>query len=148
MEQINATYKDYLFSSDKNLMQWSFIHSWISKESYWAMNIPIETVMIAGENSYCIGVFDNGSQIGYTRIITDYATFAYLADVFIIKEHRAKGLSKYIMELIMNLDWIKGLRRLMLTTLDAQELYNQFGFHPPLYPERIMEIRRDNIYGN
>ncbi len=146
MEQINSIYKDYLFSSDKSKMQWSFIQEWIATESYWAKKIPIETVKRAAENSYCVAVFCKEKQVGYMRVITDYATFSYLADVFIINEHRGKGLSKKMIELVMKLDWIQGLRRLMLTTLDAQELYGKFGFHTPIYPERIMEIRRDNVY--
>lgn len=146
MQQINHTQGEYHFSSDKNLMQWESIHEWLSKESYWSKNIPYKTVRSAGENSFCIGVFYQDQQVGYARIITDYNTFGYLADVYIISEHRKKRLSKIMMECIMQLEWVSGLRRFMLATLDAHDLYKQYGFVQPIHPNRLMEINKPDIY--
>jgi GNAT superfamily N-acetyltransferase len=124
------------------------IHDFLSKESYWARGIPRETVETSLQHSFCVGVFDDESQIGFARFVTDYATFAYLADVYVLKEYRGKGLSKMLMEYIMELEWTKGLRRLLLATLDAHALYKRFGFEPPENPEWLMEIKRKNIYKN
>lgn len=127
-------------------MQWQFIHSWLTSESYWAKDIPFEIVKTAGENAFCIGIFHDGKQVGYARVITDYAVFGYLADVFVVKEHRGNGLSKFLLEKIMKLEWITRLRIFMLSTMDAQELYKLYGFKNPKYPERIMEIKKLNMY--
>ena len=85
-------------------------------------------------------------QIGFARLITDYTTFAYLADVYILEQHRGEGLSKKLMEYIMSLDNVKGMRRILLATLDAHALYSKFGFQSPENPERLMEIKRNNLY--
>ena len=146
MHSINLSHFDYHFSSDKKLMQWKVIHAWLCNESYWAKNIPFELVKAAGENSFCIGVFYENIQIGYARIITDYNTFGYLADVFIVAGYRKKGLSKIMMSQIMQLDWVKKLRRFMLATLDAHDLYRQYGFVNPKKPDRLMEINQSGIY--
>jgi GNAT superfamily N-acetyltransferase len=146
MKQIDHTFFEYHFSSDKSLMQWNAIHDWLSTQSYWSKNIPFETVKSAGENSFCIGVFYQDVQVGYARIITDFSTFGYLADVYIVQAHRKKGLSKQLMECIMQLDWIHGLRKFMLATQDAHELYKKYGFVPPVNPNRLMEISKPEIY--
>lgn len=86
--------------------------------------------------------------MGFARIITDYAVFGYLADVFVLKEHRGNGLAKFLLEQIMNLEWITRLRILMLSTMDAQELYKLYGFKNPKFPERIMEIKKLDMYSN
>jgi len=122
------------------------IHNFLSKESYWAKGIPLETVEISLKNSFCAGLFDDNTQIGFARFVTDYATFAYLADVYVLKEHRGKGLSKMLMKYIMDLEWTKGLRRMLLATLDAHSLYQQFGFQSPRNPEWLMELKRNNLY--
>ena len=122
------------------------VHRFLSSESYWAKGIPYETIEISMKNSFCIGIFSEGQQIGFARLITDYATFAYLADVYILKDHRGKGLSKMMMDFIMKLDFLPGLRRTLLATLDAHLLYRQFGFDAVENPERFMEIKRTNIY--
>lgn len=122
------------------------IHNFLSKESYWAKGIPFETVETSLKNSFCVGVFDAKIQIGFARFVTDYATFAYLADVYVLKEHRGKGLSKILINHIMDLEWTKGLRRMLLATLDAHSLYKQFGFQSPENPEWLMEIKRNNLY--
>ncbi|WP_144282092.1 GNAT family N-acetyltransferase [Chryseobacterium echinoideorum] len=122
------------------------IHQFLSTESYWAKGIPLETVSAALKNSFCIGLFEDEKQIGFARLITDYATFGYLADVYILKEYRGNGLSKMMMKYIMELDFVKGLRRTLLATLDAHSLYRQFGFQSPENPERLMEIKNNNLY--
>jgi len=124
------------------------IHDFLSKESYWAQGIPLETVETALKNSFCVGVFDGKIQVGFARLVTDYATFAYLADVYIRKAYRKKGLSKLLMKYIMDMEWTKGLRRILLATLDAHSLYQQFGFHLSENPEWFMEIKRNNLYVN
>lgn len=127
-------------------MQLPRIHHWLHHRSYWAKGIPLETVQTMIANSFCIGVFGDGVQIGFARFVTDYAVFAYLADVYIEEEHRGQGLSKQMMEVLMSQPWIKALRRLALGTMDAHGLYKQFGFEPLEHPERLMEITRPDIY--
>nr|WP_294948711.1 GNAT family N-acetyltransferase [uncultured Mucilaginibacter sp.] len=124
------------------------IHHYLSKESYWAKGIPLDTVATSLKNSFCVGVFDKDTQVGFARFVTDYATFAYLADVYVLEEHRGKGLSKMLMQYLMELEWVKGMRRLLLATLDAHLLYQQFGFTQPPNPEWLMELKRNNVYGN
>ncbi len=148
MEQVQISYLDYIISSDKTLLQIFDVHSFLSTESYWSKNIPKQTVEKAIENSFCIGVYFDSKQVGFARIISDYATFGYLADVYILQEHRGKGISKAMMKAILALDWVKGLRRFTLATLDAQGLYSQFGFFCPKNPERLMEISKPGIYGD
>ncbi|MDO8999559.1 MAG: GNAT family N-acetyltransferase [Bacteroidota bacterium] len=132
---------NYLFSADKTKLQLNVIHSYLSYESYWAKNIPVELVSESISGSICFGVYTNNNQIGYARVITDNATFGYLADVFIIEEHRGKGLSKELMRFIMDFPALKKLRRFMLATKDAHGLYKQFGFNALAKPENIMEIK-------
>jgi GNAT superfamily N-acetyltransferase len=122
------------------------IHHFLSNDSYWANGIPLETVTTSVKNSFCVGVFDANRQIGFARLITDYATFAYLADVYVLEEYRGKGLSKMLMKYIIDQPWTKGLRRIMLATSDAHTLYKQYGFQPPANPETLMEIKRNNVY--
>lgn len=148
MQIINIDFNGYLVTTDKSLLQPEAIHRWLSTESYWAKHIPFSVVKTAFDNSYCIGILKDGAQIGYARFITDYATFAYLADVYVEEPHRGLGLSKKMMEILMEQDWVKGLRRLMLATLDAHGLYARFGFHAPAIPDRCMEITRPVIYGD
>lgn len=117
------------------------IHRYLSTESYWAAGIPPETVKQSLRHSFCAGVFLDNEQVGFARLVTDYTTFAYLADVYILEAHRGKGLSKMLMQYLMDLEWVRKLRRMMLVTLDAHTLYSGFGFHGPEFPERVMERR-------
>lgn len=148
MQAINISYNGYTITTDKALLQPVAIHKWLSEESYWAKNIPYHIFKGSFDNSFTIGILKEEQQVAYARLVTDYTTFAYLADVFVIDEHRGKGLSKAMMKELIALDWVKGLRRIMLATLDAQMLYAQFGFSSPAYPERLMEITRPAIYGD
>ena len=132
---------NYLFSTDKNKLQLNYIHQYLSVESYWAKNIPLDIVKISIEGSLCFGVYLKDKQIGFARVITDYATFGYLADVFIDKDQRGKRLSKELMVFILAQDVMKKLRRFMLATLDAHSLYAQFGFESQEGNKRLMGIK-------
>jgi GNAT superfamily N-acetyltransferase len=136
----------YSFSTDRAAMQLARIHRWLHHYSYWAKGIPLETVHTMIGHSFCIGAFHDGVQVGFARFVTDYAVFAYLADVYVEEAHRGHGISKQMMEVLMSQPWTKNLRRLTLATRDAHGLYQQFGFAPPGHPESLMEIVRPNIY--
>lgn len=127
-------------------MDLAAIHHYLSVESYWSKGIPKEIVDQALRHSFCAGVFCGSEQVGFARLVTDYISFAYLADVYILEPHRGKGLSKMLMQYLMGLDWTQKLRRMMLVTLDAHSLYSGFGFHAPEFPERVMERRGIKMY--
>lgn len=146
IEPQTISYNGYTITTEQKNMQVDRIHHWLSTKSHWAINIPYETVKTFVENSFCAGVFINDVQIGFARFITDYSVFAYLADVYIEEEHRGKGLSKQLTELMMNQEWVKNLRRLFLATKDAHTLYARYGFGPLFYPERMMEIFKPDHY--
>lgn len=127
-------------------MDFKKIHAFISS-SYWAKNIPSKILETAIQNSMCFGVFSNtNEQVGFARVITDKATYAYLADVFIAEEHRGKGLSKLIIESILRHPQLQGLRRFSLVTNGAQSLYRKFGFNNLAHPDWSMEIIQPDIY--
>ena len=132
---------DFLYSTDKSKLNLDYIQHFLSKESYWAKNIPMDIVKTSIEGSLCFGVYENNKQVGFARVITDYATFGYLADVFIDKNYRGKGLSKELMKFIMEQDLTKKLRRFMLATLDAHSLYAQFGFESQEGNKRLMGVK-------
>ncbi|MEO8762076.1 MAG: GNAT family N-acetyltransferase [Bacteroidia bacterium] len=136
----------YTISTDKNKLQLNVIHQYLTEESYWAKHIPLEVVERSIENSFCFGVYFSDEQIGFARVITDHAIFAYLADVFILEAHRGKNLSKILMQHIMDHPKLQGLRVFSLRTKDAHGLYKQFGFNVSANPENIMEIKFDNLY--
>jgi len=136
---------EYYVSTDKSKLQLDVIHGFLSK-SYWAKDIPIEKVNLAIENALCFGVFHNDMQVGFARVVTDYAVIGYIGDVFIVEEERGKGLSKMLMQHIVDHPQLQGLRRIVLATRDAHGLYEQFGFKQLVYPERWMERPRPNAY--
>lgn len=136
----------YIIQAGAARMQVQRIHHWLSEHSYWAKGIPLQTVEKMVVHSHCIGVFHRDVQIGFARFITDYAVFAYLADVYVEEAHRGLGLSKQMMANLMSEPWVKHLRRLFLATMDAHGLYSQYGFHPVRHPERLMEIVVENPY--
>jgi GNAT superfamily N-acetyltransferase len=121
------------------------IHGFL-RESYWASGIPRATLEKSMRNSVCFGLFHAGTQIGFARVISDRATFAYLADVFVLPEYRGRGLAKWLMECIMEHPELQGLRRWLLVTRDAHGLYKKSGFEPLAHPERLMEIHSAAIY--
>jgi hypothetical protein len=132
-------YQGYLFSTDKQKVQPEVVYRFLDQDSYWAKGIPYETVERAIEFSLSIGIYDeSGHQVGFGRMITDRATFAYLADIFVLKPQRGKGLSKEMMRGFCRMADIFELRRFLLTTQDAHDLYRQSGFEMFPYPERMM----------
>lgn len=133
------TFESYVYSSDKSRLQPGVIYQYLDEESYWAQGVPFETVKRSIEFSLCIGVYaEDGAQIGFGRMITDRATFAYLCDIFILEAHRGKGLSKEMMHAFCRMADGFGLRRFLLTTQTAHGLYRQSGFEMFPYPERLM----------
>ena len=138
--------EDYHISADKSKLDHQLIHRYLSGESYWAKGMPLEVMQRSFENSMCFGVYKGNAQVGFARIISDKATFAYLADVFIHSDHRGKGLSKMLMDYIISHPDLQGLRRWMLGTADAYGLYAKYGFTPLGKPERMMERNNPNVY--
>lgn len=141
---------EFYISTEKSKLDISIIHDYLYIKSYWTQNIPTETVQRSIEGSYCFGLYikENliAKQIGFARVITDYATFGYLADVFVAEAYRGKGLAKWMMEAIMNCPDLQGLRRWLLATEDAHELYFEFGFSALDKPERIMGFKPFESY--
>jgi GNAT superfamily N-acetyltransferase len=139
------TKDDFIITTDKNLIDVDYVH-WFLTHSYWAEGIPIETVQRSIGSSICFSVVYLNHQVGFARVITDEASFAYLADVFIDENFRGRGLSKWLMEVIISYPGLQGLRRFMLATRDAHGLYSQFGFQPLDYVDRWMHIRNPDVY--
>jgi GNAT superfamily N-acetyltransferase len=139
---------EFLFSTNKQKLDLKYIHHYLSEQSYWAQNIPFAVFQKSVEHSLSFGVYHQNKQVGFARLITDYSTFAYLADVFIDENYRGKGLSKELMRFIFSLEFINGLRRMMLATLDAHGLYAQYGFKPMSNPDRFMEVHHPDVYKN
>ncbi len=138
--------QEYTVSDDKTKLDLAVIHGYLSREAYWSQNIPIELVQRSIDNSLCFGVYRADRQVGFARVVTDLATFGYLADVFILPEHRGKGLSKKLVAFIMAYPALQGLRRIMLVTRDAHGLYERFGFKPIDSPENTMSIKLFTSY--
>jgi len=137
----------YIISTDKARFDVAAIHAYLTR-SYWSPGIPRAVVEKAIAGSLCFGLFsEQGNQVGFARAITDGATFAYLADVYVLEEHRGKGLGKWIVETTLAHPSLQGLRRILLATRDAHKLYAQFGFEPLATPESLMSIHRPNVYG-
>jgi GNAT superfamily N-acetyltransferase len=136
---------EYLISTDKRRLDLPVIHNFLTT-SYWAADIPIETVKESIEHSLAFGVYREDQQVGFARVITDYATFAYIGDVFILESYRGQGLSKWLMEVIAAHPGLQGLRRWVLLTRDAHELYRKTGFTEPKNPERYMEKSFPDVY--
>ena len=137
---------DLVISDDKERLDHSLIHCFLSQQSYWAKDVPMEIVERSIEHSVCFGIYKAGRQIGFARAITDRATFAWLADVFIVEEERGNGFSKKFLAGIFAHPALQGLRLLMLGTRDAHTLYKKFGFTPLKHVERFMEIRAQTGY--
>lgn len=135
----------FVISTDPEQLDIEVIHGFLAR-SYWSSDIPREFVERAIRNSLCFGLYAEDAQIGFARVISDYACFAYLADVFVLEEWRGRGLSKFMMECIRSHPDLQNLRRWMLATADAHGLYKQFGFESIGRPERLMEITDVGIY--
>jgi len=137
----------YTISTDKSRLDVAMIHRYLSQESYWAKHIPPDLVERSIENSICFGAYDGDQQIGFARVITDSATFAYVGDVFVLASYRGRGASKQLLQAIRKHPDLQRLRRWHLLTYDAHALYEQFGFHKLDKPEWHMEIAVANPYG-
>jgi len=136
---------DLFISTDPALMDLDVIHGFLSG-SYWSAGIPRATVERAVAGSMSFGLFEGSHQIGYARVITDKATFAYLCDVFVLESHRGRGLGKWLVEALLAHPDLQGLRRFVLATRDAHSLYAMYGFTPLSAPERMMERLAPTIY--
>ena len=135
----------YLISTDRARLDVGAIHRFLAG-SYWAKGIPLEVVRRSVENSLCFGLYAGAEQVGFARVVTDYATFAWLGDVFIAEPHRGRGLSKWLMECVRGHPGLQGIRRWTLVTADAHGLYSKSGFAPLKAPEGWMEINDPDMY--
>jgi GNAT superfamily N-acetyltransferase len=137
---------NFRISTDQSKLDIPLIHRFLSEQSTWAKNISLATLERAIKNSLCFGGFIDSSQVAFARVITDYATFANLVDVFVLPEYRGNGYSKMTMETIIAHPGLQGLRRFTLATSDAHALYAEFGFTAPLRPQSLMERYFPDIY--
>jgi N-acetylglutamate synthase-like GNAT family acetyltransferase len=146
LEPVIELRKDrFLLSTDPERLDLAVIHGFL-EESYWAKGIPREMVARSIANSLCFGVYSEGQQVAFARVISDFATYAYVADVFVLVPFRGRGLGKWMMESILQHPRLQQLRRWSLVTKDAQGLYAQFGFRPLKRPERYMERYDADVY--
>jgi GNAT superfamily N-acetyltransferase len=137
---------EFLISTDPARLDLDVIHNFLTN-CYWAKGVPREVVARSIEHALCFGVYDgSGAQVGFARVISDFATIAYVGDVFVVESHRGRGLGKWLMECITQHPTLQGLRRWMLTTRDAHALYSQVGFTPVKFPERYMERHDPHVY--
>lgn len=143
---MNYQYNEFLISTDKSKLDIDSIHAFLSTKAYWSLHIPKERVQKAIENSLCFGVYHKELQIGFARVISDYSTIAYLGDVYILEAFRGQGLSKWLMDTIMNYPDLQGLRRWILLTGDAHGLYQQFGWTALADSSKWMELHNKNVY--
>ncbi|MGD9629896.1 MAG: GNAT family N-acetyltransferase [Pyrinomonadaceae bacterium] len=137
---------EYTISTDKARLDLDVIHRFLSEESYWAGERTLEQTKTAIDNSICFGLYHGDRQIGFARVVSDKATFAYVGDVFVLSEYRGQGLSKWLMQVIVHHPELQGLRRWVLATKDAHGLYEQFEFAALRHPERWMERTAPNAY--
>jgi GNAT superfamily N-acetyltransferase len=130
---------EYTISTDNERLDLAIIHDFISNHSYWGRRRRITTVQRSLDHSLNFGIFKKDQQVGFARVVTDFATFAWIADVFILEEHRGQGLAKWLMKSILSHPELQGFRRWVLATKDAHELYRKFGFQELRRPERWLE---------
>ena len=136
---------ELVISFDPDRFDVEATHAFLS-QSYWAAGIPLAVLRKAIANSLCVAAFDGEAQVGFARVVTDRATFAYLADVYVLESHRGRGLSRRLVAALLEHPELQGLRRLMLVTRDAHGLYGKFGFTPLAHPSRVMELHRPGVY--
>ena len=135
----------YEISTERSRLDVALIHDYLGS-SYWAQGIPREVVERSIQHSLCFGAYLDGRQTGFARVVTDYSTFAYVADVFVVPEHRGRGISKLLLRAILEHPELQGLRRFLLATHDAHGLYAQFGFQPLAHPEHFMTVHKPDVY--
>ncbi len=138
--------QEFVISTDKARLDLTAIHRFLSEESTWGKGIPMAVVEKSIAGSLCFGGYLAGQQIAFARVITDFATFGNLVDVFVLPQYRGKGYSKALMAAIMAASELQGLRRITLATSDAHGLYAQFGFSPLTKPETFMERYQPDVY--
>jgi len=137
---------EFLITTNRARVDLNLVHGFLTN-SYWAKGIPREVVARSIEHSLCFGIYEVvGAQVGFARVVGDFATVAYLGDVFVLESHRGRGLSKWLMQCIVEHPALQNLRRWILLTRDAHELYSKFGFTAVKAPERYMELHRANVY--
>jgi len=146
MKIIEITFDDFTITTDKSKMDIVAIHDFLSKYSGWSDNIPFERVKTSIDNSLNFGLFHNGKQIGFARIISDYSTIAYLGDIYVLDIYRGQGLSKKLMDAVIKHPNLQGLRRWILLTSTADWLYEKYGFSKLPKPELYMELFDPNVY--
>ncbi|HKW94285.1 MAG TPA: GNAT family N-acetyltransferase [Methylomirabilota bacterium] len=137
---------DIVVSTDRARLDLDTVHGFLTG-SYWAGGIPREVVERSIRHSICFGAYDGGRQVGFARVISDRATFAYVADVFVLDSHRGRGIGKQIMACATSHPELQKLRLWTLFTRDAHELYRQYGFRDARHPDRLMERRVERPYG-
>jgi ribosomal protein S18 acetylase RimI-like enzyme len=135
---------DYTVSTDAASIDVDAVHAYLTR-SYWARGIPKEVVERSVRGSLCFALLHRGKQVGFARVVTDRATFAYLADVHVLEEHRGRGLARRLMEAVVAHPDLQGLRRFLLATRDAHGLYAKLGFVPLAHPEYFMEVNRPYV---
>jgi GNAT superfamily N-acetyltransferase len=138
--------REYLVSTDPGRLDVTLIHDFLARQSYWARGIPCDVVERSLQHSLCFGIFHATEQIGLARVISDYATIAYLGDVFVLPGFRGLGLAKWLMECVVSHPRLQGLRRWILLTGDAHGLYEKFGFSRLARPESYMEKHDPDVY--
>ena len=137
---------EFEISTDPARLDRTLIHAFLSEHAYWSLAVPRAVVERAIDHSLCFGIYRADAQVGFGRVVTDEATFAYLADVFVLPEVRGQGLSKWLVDVILRHPQLQGLRRWLLATRDAHGLYAQFGFKPPAVAGRFMERHDPDVY--
>jgi GNAT superfamily N-acetyltransferase len=142
---MSALPQGYELSDDPARIDAAAAHAYLTR-SYWSPGIPLDTVEQAMANSLCVAVFHEGEQVAMARVVTDHATMAYLADVYVLEEHRGKGLSKAMLAHLHARPDLQGLRRWLLFTRDAHDLYGQFGWEGAKHPERLMLREYPDVY--
>ena len=146
MEIIEHSFGNFLITTEKSKMDIDAIHSFLFNHSGWSDNIPFEKVKISIENSLNFGLFHNGKQIGFARVISDFSTIAYLGDIYVLDNYRGQGLSKKLMESVMTHPNLQGLRRWILLTSTADWLYKKYGFTKVPKPEIYMDLYNPDVY--
>ena len=146
MKIVEQTFGEYLITTDKEKLDIVAIHDFLSKHSGWSDNIPFDRVKTSIDNSLNFGLFHNGRQIGFARVISDMSTIAYLGDIYVLDEYRGKGLSKKLMDAVISHPNLQGLRRWILLTSTADWLYEKYGFRKIPKPELYMELYNPEVY--
>jgi len=137
---------EYTVSTDQTKLDVEAVYAFLGGESHWAQNIPRDVVERSLRNSLCFGLYREGAQVGLARVVSDYATIAYLGDVYVLQRYRGRGLSKWLMECVLAHPDLQHLRRWILITRDAHELYRRYGFTALKRPEGFMELHEPDIY--